>query len=165
MLPAQQALQADSQRGRKPKAVVPLSYLFLEDRGAAKQEPCSCRALWKCVTVLELHSHLISVPSAIRFEEDIPSTCRGWYLNWLCRWRWFWSIPDAPLSHHPLWPWDFVAIRAAEEVLLKAVEDAPAAYGQWGMVTRLFWFVGQGYLSHKGSPDGKCVCVYLHACT
>lgn len=47
----------------------------------------------------------------------------------------------------------------------EGTEDAPAAHGQWGTVTQLFWFAGQRYLSHKVSPNGKCVYVYLHACT
>lgn len=82
-LPAQQALQADSWRGREPKAVLPLSYLLLEGKAVGERQLCSSKALWKCLARLEVHSPLLSLSRVVHFGEGIPCiclTCRGWYL-------------------------------------------------------------------------------------
>lgn len=56
MLPAQHTLQADSLRDGKPKAALPLSYLLLESRAAVELRLCMCRAVWKCLAILEVHN-------------------------------------------------------------------------------------------------------------
>lgn len=68
-------VQADSRRDGKPKALLPLSYQLLEGRTAAEQGLCSCRAVWECLAILEVHNPLLSLPCAVRFGEGILSTC------------------------------------------------------------------------------------------